>query len=224
MTPHPILPLATGRRGDLAPLVAASILVAAMAMHATLLAPRPAVIEFPPGPDAAAAGALPEVSVAPEMLGPPPLPSEAVPPDDAGPAGAAPGVAITAPPIAAPFQGAGDNALPLPGAPAGVGSGVAAGNIHVRTTGTRAMSALTSSLMQQIQRLQRARPQIRPAEAKKQRQATAPSVAVRLAQTKTPGAPSLGGPARPTGVLGGPNPLAPVYAAAINGSTARKKF
>jgi hypothetical protein len=222
------------RYRDLLPFLGAAILVAAIALQATLMPMKPVAVGFPPVADETVTpGALPQFSVAPDAsvernaVQSVVLPTEAVPPDQET-ISAPPGTAMAPPEIAAPF--AAEDAAPLPGrsAPVAVGLPMGAGNLHIRTTRQLALSSLATNLMRQIEQLQAARRQSleKRLVTLKPTQPTVPRTGRALQETGAagPAVAGVGGPAPRVGVLGGPLPLAGKYAPVIDGTTLRRRF
>jgi hypothetical protein len=222
------------RYRDLLPFLGAAILVAAIAMQATLMPVKPAAIGFPPAADETVTpGALPQFSVPPDVsaerntVQTVVLPTEAVP---AGPEASSepPSTAMAPPDLAAPF--AAENAPPLSAGEARAAAGLpmGAGNLHIRTSRELALSSLATNLMRQIAQLQAARRQSlekRPATLKPVRPTPLPARrAPQEAGVSRPALMGLGGPAARTGVLGGPLPLAGKYAPVIDGTTLQRRF
>jgi hypothetical protein len=222
------------RYRDLLPFLGAAILVAAIAMQATLMPVKPAAIGFPPAADETVTpGALPQFSVAPDVsaerntVQTVVLPTEAVPAEPEA-SSEPPSTAMVPPDLAAPF--AAENAPPLSAREArgAVGLPMGAGNLHIRTSRELALSSLATNLMRQIQQLQAARRQSlekRPATLKPVRPTVAP-VARTLKETGAagPAVPGVGGPAPRVGILGGPLPLTGKDAPVIDGTTLRRRL
>ena len=153
------------------------------------------------------------------------LPSEAVLQDQET-TSEPPGAATAPAEIAAPL--AIENAPPLRAgqAPAAVGLPMGAGNLHIRTSRSLALSSLAANLMRQIEQLQAARRQSlekRPATLKPARVLPAER-ALNETRGAGPAALGVGGPAPRVGVLGGPLPPAGKYAPVIDGTTLRRRF
>jgi hypothetical protein len=224
----PVL-LDADRYRDLLPFLGAAILVAAIAMQATLMPVKPLAIGFPPIADETVTpGALPQFSVAPERntVQTVVLPSEAVPEDHEA-TSEPPSTAMAPPEIAAPFGA--EDAPPLPASQAPLAVGLpGAGNLHIRTSRSLALSSLATNLMRQIEQLQAARRQSlekRPATIKPAQPTVLPAGrALKETGTAGPALVGVGGPAPRAGVLGGPLPLAGKYAPVIDGTTLRRRF
>lgn len=222
------------RYRDLLPFVGAAVLFAAIAIQAKLMPVKPAAIGFPPVADETVTpGALPQYSVPPDLSAEREtvqtvvLPTEAVPQGQET-TGEPPSAAMAPPEIVAPF--AAENAPPLRArpAPVAVGLPLGAGNLHIRTSRSLALSSLATNLMRQIEQLQAARRQSlekRPATLKPVRPTLLPAERAPKETGATGPAPvGLGGPASRTGVLGGPLPLAGKDAPVIDGTTLRRRF
>jgi hypothetical protein len=222
------------RYRDFLPFLGAAILVAAIAMQATLMPVKPTAIGFPPTADETVTpGALPQFSVPPDVSAERNTVQTTVLPTEAAPAEPEaslepPSTAMAPPDIAAPF--AAENAPPLAarGAPVAVGLPLGAGNLHIRTSRQLALSSLATNLMRQIEQLQAARRQTlekRPATLKPVRPPVLPAGRT-LKETGAagPAVPGVGGPAPRVGVLGGPLPLVGKDAPVIDGTTLRRRF
>lgn len=230
----PALSLRIDRFGDILPFLAAALLFATIVMQAKILPFKQKAVEFPPAVDMVTTpGALPQYAVLSDepderdrvQIGT--LPTEAVPTEEA-PASLPPsavlapsdlagalGATAAAPGFAAGF------ASPSLAAPAG------AGNLHIRTSRSLALSVLATNLMMQIRQLHPVRPPLpakRPPSPAIQRPAASRASVPAQPGAARPAASGLGGPAPPAGMLGGPASLASRYAPVIDGTALRRRF
>jgi hypothetical protein len=203
------------------PLVFGALFIAAAALHVTLLPVKPLRLEIPSGITIGIApqeSTAPPAPAAPVTVTPltPVLPQESIAPE-AAPTAASPSVAMAPPDIEGPAAGAAAGAAsPLLGLPG-------SGNLHLRTTGTQAISTLVANLMETLRRL-RARSAARPVHH--------PLALTPLPQSRreptlakeSPVPAGLGGPAARRGDLGGVPPLAQRFAPAIDGASFKRKY